>query len=299
MSQLGVLTPPSPSRIAAYPWINRPFNSSVELFLVPDDSPQDLLANYRTLLTGPTIHDVPSSGLLFDAVTVPTWFAGVHDSWADGSDVLRGQTGIDTLIKPVNQLSSYREPGRVNLNTVTTPQVWHSVIAGPLEVEDLNGDGNVHDDFDGDEINDEDLPTDYTNPAATPNGADDCTFAEFGNGALPVGTTLGLLELAGRRGVIPAGPSIFDTLATYRQAVDANLNPLHKIYTASRLANTATVRSNVFAIWVTLRESISGDPDSVKYHRAFYILDRSIPVGFESGEDHNVRDVIRLRRIIE
>jgi hypothetical protein len=55
----------------------------------------------------------------------------------------------------------------------------------------------------------------------------------------------------------------------------------------------------VFAIWVTLRESISGDPDSVKYHRAFYVVDRSIPVGFESGEDHNVRDVIRLRRIIE
>ena len=30
-----------------------------------------------------------------------------------------------------------------------------------------------------------------------------------------------------------------------------------------------------------------------------FIVDRSIPVGFERGEDHNVRDVIRLRRIIE
>ena len=81
--------------------------------------------------------------------------------------------------------------------------------------------------------------------------------------------------------------------------MDVARNPQHKIYTASRLANTATVRSNLFAVWVTLRESISGDPDSVKYHRAFYIIDRSIPVGFQAGQDHNVKDTIRLRRIIE
>jgi hypothetical protein len=76
-------------------------------------------------------------------------------------------------------------------------------------------------------------------------------------------------------------------------------NPLHELYTATRLANTATHRSHVFAIWVTLRESTANDPDSVKYRRAFYIVDRSIPVGFEEGKDHNVRDIIRLRRIIE
>jgi hypothetical protein len=77
------------------------------------------------------------------------------------------------------------------------------------------------------------------------------------------------------------------------------LNPLHSIYTATRLANTVTTRSNLFAIWITLRESTADDPDSVKYRRAFYIVDRSIPVGYEEGKDHNILDMIRLRRIIE
>jgi hypothetical protein len=179
-SPLGNLTPPSPSSISAYPWLNRPFNSSVELFLVPDDSPQDLLLNYRTLLTGPTVHDVPSSGLLFDALTVPTWFAGVHDSWVDGSDVLRGETGIDDRcygadsvlgITPVNQLSSYREPGRINLNTVVTPQVWDAVVAGPFEVEDINGNGSLD--------TGEDIAPDLTLTSPVLNGADDRTVAEF------------------------------------------------------------------------------------------------------------------------
>jgi hypothetical protein len=55
----------------------------------------------------------------------------------------------------------------------------------------------------------------------------------------------------------------------------------------------------LFAVWITLRESVTGDPDSVRDHRAFYIVDRSIPVGFEEGRDHNVWDCVRVRRIIE
>ena len=82
-------------------------------------------------------------------------------------------------------------------------------------------------------------------------------------------------------------------------ALNVARNPLHRLYTAGRLANVATTRSNVFAIWVTLRQQVPGDPDSVRYHRAFYIVDRSIPVGYLPGQDLNVRDTILLRRIIE
>ena len=80
---LGVVTAPAPddSNIAAFPWPNRPFNSIVELFLIPHDSPSQLLENYRTLLTGPVVHDVPNT-LLLDAVRIPTFFAGVNDSWS-------------------------------------------------------------------------------------------------------------------------------------------------------------------------------------------------------------------------
>ena len=36
-----------------------------------------------------------------------------------------------------------------------------------------------------------------------------------------------------------------------------------------------------------------------KRHRAFFIIDRSIPVGFEPGVNHNVDETILLRRYIE
>jgi hypothetical protein len=44
---------------------------------------------------------------------------------------------------------------------------------------------------------------------------------------------------------------------------------------------------------------VEGDPDTVRTHRAFYVIDRSIPVAFEPGKPHNVRDAVVLRRIIE
>ena len=285
---LGTLTAPSPSNIAAYPWLNRPFNSPVELFLIPDDAPVDLLANYRTLLTSSTTHDVPNL-LLLETVTVPTLFAGVHDSWTDSAAAsfpLRAATGIDSDITPVNQLSSYREPGRVNLNTVTNDQTWDAVVAGPFPVEDVDRDGSIDIDPNGNGGTPDPHPVQERKTiTGGPSGADLATT--------PAQTMASVLEIGG------SAPVRFDSNSTYYNAVDVDLNPQHKIYTASRLANTATVRSNLFAVWVTLRESISGDADSVKYHRAFYIIDRSIPVGFQAGEDHNVKDTIRLRRIIE
>jgi hypothetical protein len=268
------------------PWLNRPFFSIAELLLVPNDRPTTFLRDYDTPLIGGTT-DLPNR--LLEAVMVPTLFAGVHDSWTDGSNVLRGQTGIDDRIAPVNQMSSCREPGRVNLNTVVTDQVWDAAVAGPLFVEDINRNNTL------DAGEDVDLDT-VLDPHPVINRE---TVAGWWTGAdlqsSPAVTMEEVLQLGSGVG----DPVRFDSSSTYYGSVDVDLNPLHKIYTASRLANTTTVRSNVFAVWVTLREKIGSDPDSVKYHRAFYIVDRSIPVGFEPGEDHNVRDAIRLRRIIE
>ena len=95
-----------------------------------------------------------------------------------------------------------------------------------------------------------------------------------------------------------------------------------------RLDNLVTHRSNVYAMWVTvgyfeveknplgvnpaLNGVDSGHPDGyrllrelgsdtgeIKRHRAFYIIDRSIPVGYQAGQNHNVDDAILLQRIIE
>jgi hypothetical protein len=218
---LGTLTAPSSSNIAAYPWLNRPFNSPVELFLIPSDAPGDLLANYRTLLTSPTSHDVPNT-LLLETVAVPTLFAGVHDSWADSSDLLRNQTGIDSDITPVNQLSSYREPGRVNLNTVTNDQTWDAVVAGPFPVEDVDRDGSLDIDPNGNGGTPDPHPVQERKTiTGGPSGADlDATSAQ---------TMRSVLEIGG------SAPVRFDSNSTYYNAVDVDLNPQHKIYTASRL----------------------------------------------------------------
>ena len=94
-----------------------------------------------------------------------------------------------------------------------------------------------------------------------------------------------------------------------------------------RLDNLTTHRSNVFAVWITtgyfevtknppslinengvdsghldgyqIGKELGSDTGEIKRHRAFYIIDRSIPVGFEIGKNHNVDDTILLRRIIE
>lgn len=68
---------------------------------------------------------------------------------------------------------------------------------------------------------------------------------------------------------------------------------------ANRLANIATTRSNVFAVWVTVEITDSAAPDAKTYRRAFAIVDRSIPVGFRPGVNLNARDTLRLVRTLE
>ena len=72
-----------------------------------------------------------------------------------------------------------------------------------------------------------------------------------------------------------------------------------------------TTRSNVYAIWITVGyfevDPQTGEPGlergleggEVNRHRAFYIVDRTIPVAFEPGKNHNVDRAVLLRRFIE
>ncbi len=75
----------------------------------------------------------------------------------------------------------------------------------------------------------------------------------------------------------------------------------------SRLPNLTTNQSNLFAVWVTvgLFEYDPIDGFGVEYQtpsggiereRKFYIIDRTVPVGFKQGEDLNYRNTILLER---
>jgi hypothetical protein len=71
---------------------------------------------------------------------------------------------------------------------------------------------------------------------------------------------------------------------------------------ANRLASVATVRSNVFAVWITVEvQDSSLTANSPTCHRLFAIVDRSIPVDYregENGEGNGVRQTIRVKRFL-
>jgi hypothetical protein len=116
-----------------------------------------------------------------------------------------------------------------------------------------------------------------------------------------------------------------------RPSLRRDSNAYFKYQAYARLSELLTTRSNVYAVWLTvgyfelepnyspadtayaspyyvdsahpdgyrLGMEMGSDTGEVKRHRAFYIIDRSIPVGFERGVDHNVDNAVLLRRLIE
>jgi hypothetical protein len=268
-----------------FPWPNRPFVGSPELFLVHGLDSENLLklGTYTNPTLDPTANPANWTAALLrtlnnppllDVVTVPTRFSGIHttvgSNAASAATNLASLAGIDLVTTPVNQLSSFREPGRVNLNTVTATDVWNAVVAGPL-VKASDG---------------------------SPEPIKAIDVAAFGT--TPAQSMTALLALSGT--ATAAQPPAEDTNATLAPA--KALNASQGIYTATRLSNAATTRSHLFGVWITLREAVStvtdpSDPDSVRFHRAFYIIDRSIPVAHDPGRDHNVWDAVLLRRVIE
>jgi hypothetical protein len=81
-------------------------------------------------------------------------------------------------------------------------------------------------------------------------------------------------------------------------AADQDVRTLNPVL-ANRLANIATTRSDVFAVWITLEWTPAGANPVPTCHRLFAIVDRSIPVGHAAGQDLNARDTIRVLRYLE
>jgi hypothetical protein len=92
---------------------------------------------------------------------------------------------------------------------------------------------------------------------------------------------------------------------------NASRNPTFEYQSLQRLGNLTTGRSNVYSVWITVgyfevRKSdgslgveVGIDEGRIKRHRAFYMIDRSIPVAFEPGENHNVDNAVILRRYVD
>ncbi len=109
---------------------------------------------------------------------------------------------------------------------------------------------------------------------------------------------------------------------------DSNRHAYFRYQPLIKLGSMTTTRSNVYAIWVTmgyfevqavppdvmasdpqqklrtpdgyiLVRELGSDGGNITRHRAFCVVDRSIPVGFQRGENYNVDKTILVKRIIE
>jgi hypothetical protein len=102
-------------------------------------------------------------------------------------------------------------------------------------------------------------------------------------------------------GVLLGVPEVFNVAAAGVPNTPDFSKDVRKCSTAlaHRLANIATTRSDVFAVWVTLEVKQSDSDPAPRYHRLFAIVDRSIPVGHAAGQDLNARDTFRVLRHLE
>lgn len=277
------------------PFLNRPFTSIVELALVPVVPSDQLLAAWQPpqgngmlgLLAQSLGYGGDTASKYVDAILsatiIPSRFSGVSTTVDYATDAFgnASQAGLEQL--PVDQIDLYREPGRINLNTVVDERVWDATVYR-----------GRRDDFEG-------WPSKLAWSQSNFGGREETSTAN------PAKSRLDLLGLEQN--------SEFIINDGAQPGPDPELNSQFRYLTANRLANMATNRSHVFAVWVTVGffecdaagdwtvpaapREIGTDTGQVHRHRGFAIVDRSIPVAYETGVDHNVRDTIRLWRVIQ
>ncbi len=305
---------PGKKFIPYFHWPNRPFISQAELAHVPSLNSNEMLRRYSFPNTQSPSHSsaslaldtTPVSGIPFnaaaplstpdtlgnlvlDATHVPSRFAGNTLAFLSGVPLQQlRELGLDilqsssaTIQSGSAQLSKWREPGKINVNTIvpavnptTDNTVWQALMSGSQSLARIGSGTSIT------------TGTITTNPFVSVSGS---SSPATGVGRL---LTLG----ASLNGSLPM--EVFTTNAGQPDLRD--LNPSFSYWRANRLANSATVRSQVFAVWITVKiTDDSPNAPSPITRRMFAIIDRSIPVGYAPGQDLNVRDTIRLKRYLD
>jgi hypothetical protein len=136
-------------------WLNREFASVHELLLVPKSSPATLLREHSHAWpfehlffrlgsgTGAQLVAEQNKAGILEFLRVPSRFADAEQrvNPADAvslSNALTFAGGKPLFLPPHNYLSHFREPGRINLNTLSSEKVWSAMNGGrpPAPYED-------------------------------------------------------------------------------------------------------------------------------------------------------------------
>jgi hypothetical protein len=342
-----------------FPWLNwsdRPFVSPQELLLVPAVRSFQLLDIYDLPSTNadpygadaaPYPHllnffaqpeatvQSPQFQRLLEYVEVPSPFSGTETQ--TNPDPNANDRGDHLFHTPFNRISKYREPGRVNLNTIASPEVLQGLMnymPGMADSSSIDtfwskfvqsrqgGAGGGPNDA---SLPDPAFPTRFARPFRSFGGA---TLVPLANlippAADPLQPTREIEATLMRSD--PSDPTrpLFNVDST-APATNSLRNPYFKFQALQRIGNLVTTRSNVYAVWITvgyfeavpvtpgtqppdpriypdgftLGTELGSDTGEIVRHRGFYLFDRSIPVGFQRGRDNNLENALLVRRFIE
>lgn len=254
---------------------------------------------------------------LLDFVRVPSRFAGTQ----------RVLTESSTLAPPFNMISRYREPGKMNANTIyhdEVSQAWLGEIGTGFSAMGQFADGSPGATFgvmpiDRNAI----LAATQLDPAVTISSPFRPATVEA---VLPAAidavgsqaSQAGLLRDESGVGGGTAMPlfQVNTTPGTAPPWANPARSSRSRFETLRRTGGITTTRSSVFAVWITVGQfevdeqgelvmqngaaiEIGALEGREERARGFYMIDRSIPVGVEPGRNHNVENTILIESILD
>jgi hypothetical protein len=348
-----------------FPWLNwnnRPFESHLELTMVPMTKSATLLCKFdceglnnlrdkyqpefakdsrgatwystnfgnlpnfygdsASILSDPVTNSPPpppsisweslNLQMLLDYVEVPSRFNGTETFLnAEFNNVTGFAIGLNY---PNNAVSNFRYPGKINLNTLFGQPVYQALMGadyGTIEVAFPN----FLDSRNGPAPTPPSSPTDFpwvfrsaeaVNYVPIPS----LIYSRNGISGVTSGPTLFRHDPAD---MIPNPTDPLFDLDTVVDAKDPTRSAYFENEMRQRLGNLVTTRSSVFAIWITVGffevDPVTGNPIATgeledqegrrQRYRGFFIVDRSIPVACEPGENHNVDRAVLTESIWE
>jgi hypothetical protein len=270
----------------------------------------------------------PALYRLFDYLRVPSPFVGT-DTWLNPETFSQTAAadipGTEGLHPPFNKVSKYRDPGKININTIGDQRVWDAILNTHSGVQGLPNFADIQASRNG--VGSPSVL--FANPFRSSTGAQ---YQLPGANSVPATPTtlispaLTEVDVSLQRLNPNASPprpllrSNVDSTADSTQAYrDTNRNPYFRYEELNRISNLVTTRSNVYAVWVTvgyfevepvavssvhpdgfaLGQELGADTGEITRHRGFYIFDRTLPVGYLPGQNVNVEKAILLKRFIE
>ncbi|MBI3838068.1 MAG: hypothetical protein HY288_09060 [Planctomycetia bacterium] len=313
-----MLVPKSRSSRLLYDYVNTP---SPSVYTSPAGPPSTISVQGHLIpffQTAAAAGVPPNFHRLLEYVQTPSRFVGTETEL----NAARFKTPLNTTTTnetnllsfyhpPFTTVSNYRDPGKININTIPSDnntggssRVWAGIFNnGPGPTWDkivASRRGYVTAGTAELTQNTPPSPTYFANPFRTAAGAA-LTLPGVTPPTSEVNVTL--LRPDPTNNTLP----LFNYLSG-NPIDNSSRNPYFRNQIFQRLANSLTTRSNVYAVWITvgyfeveyigtggsnasiypdgyqLGQELGSDSGEIKRHRAFYIYDRSIPVGLPTAQ---------------